>query len=56
MKFNPDPVIKSAFRLSKAAKILQETKEPGLFEYIKRESTILVRRAIKLWWQLRFGR
>ena len=56
MKFNTDPVIKSAWRLSQAAKKLQETQEPGLFELIKRESTILVRRAINLWWQLRFGR
>lgn len=56
MKFNTDPVIRSAYRLSAAAKRLQETQEPGLFELIKRESTILVRRSIKLWWQLRFGR
>ena len=56
MKFNPDPVIRSAYRISEAAKKLKETQEPGLFDLIKRESTILVRRAIKLWWQLRFGR
>jgi len=56
VKFNTDPVIRSAWRLSQATKKLQETQELGLFELIKRESTILVRRSIKLWWQLRFGR
>jgi len=56
VKFNTDPVIRSAWRLSEAVKKLQETQEQGLFEFIKRESTILVRRAINLWWQLRFGR
>ena len=56
MKFNTDAVIKSAYRLGIAAKKLQETQDPAVFGFIKKESGYLVRRAIALWFRLRFGR
>ena len=56
MKFNPDSVIRSAYRISRATKMLQETQDPLLFKVIKRESTYLVQRSIALWFRLRFGR
>ena len=56
MKFNMDSVIKSAYRLAAAAKKLQETQDPAVFEFIKKESSYLVRRSISLWFRLRFGR
>lgn len=54
MKFNPDPVIKSAFRMSKLTKELQKTQDPGIFELIRKESGILAQRAIALWLKLNF--
>ncbi len=54
MKFNPDPVIKSAFRLSKLTKELQEKQDPGVVELIRKESGILAQRAMALWLILNF--
>ncbi len=56
MKFNTDAVIKSAYRLGIAAKKLQETQDPAVFEFIKKESGYLLRRSIALWVRLKFGR
>ncbi len=56
MKFNTDAVIKSAYRLGVAAKKLQETQDPTVFEFIKKESGYLLRRSIALWFRLKFGR
>ena len=54
VKFNPDPVIKSAFRMSKLTKLLQENQDPDVFELIRKESGILAQRAIALWLILNF--
>ncbi len=56
MKFNTDAVIKSAYRLGIAAKKLQETQDPAVFEFIKKESGYLLRRSIALGFRLRFRR
>ena len=54
MKFNPDPVIKSAFRISKLTKLLQQNQDPDVFEAIRKESGILAQRAVALWLTLNF--
>ena len=54
MEFNPDPAIKSAFRMSKLTKELQEKQDPGVFELIRKESGILAQRAMALWLILNF--
>ena len=54
MKFNPDPVIKSAFRMSKLTKLLQQNQDPDVFEHIRKESGILAQRAMALWLTLNF--
>ena len=54
VSFNPDPAIKSAFRMSKLTKELKEKQDPGVFELIRKESGILAQRAIALWQVLNF--
>ncbi len=46
----------SVLRLGKAEKKWQETGDLLLLAFIKRESGVLLRQAIKLWWRLRFSR
>jgi hypothetical protein len=53
---------KSAHRLQEAEKLLDfefaraEDREQNIYHFIKVESTLLLRLAWKLWWQLRFNR
>ena len=54
VKFNPDPVIKSAFKISKLTKLLQDNQDPDVFEHIRKESGILAQRAMALWLVLNF--
>ena len=49
-------ILKSAKRLVEGEQELKETKDPIWIGFLKRESNILVRRALKLWFRLRFGR
>ncbi len=56
VKFNTDSIVRSTYRLAVAAKKLQETQDPAVFEFIKKESGYLLRRSIALWFRLRFGR
>ena len=54
MKFNPDPVLRSAYRLGHISKRLKETGDEALFPLLKRESSILLRRAFRFWLKMRF--
>lgn len=55
MKFDPDSVLRSAVRVGEICRKIKESPdpEPGLFLILKRESTYLVRRAIRFWFSLR---
>ena len=54
MKFNPDSVIKSAYRLAKLAQKVKDTQDPNIFLLLKRESAFLLRRSFEFWLSLRF--
>lgn len=47
IRFNPDPVIKSMFRISELCKLIKKDQDPIAFWVLKRESQILVERAVK---------
>ena len=49
-------ILKSAQRLATAEKEYIEKPDPLWIEFLKRESSILLRRAFKFWWKIRFGR
>ncbi len=53
MNFNPDSLIRSVVRFSKMAKLLQQEQQYDLLPLIQKESTIMVRRAIGLWFAVR---
>ena len=61
MKFNPDSLLRSAVRIGEICRKIKEAPDPelgpsvtpGLFILLKRESTYLVRRAIRFWFSLR---
>ena len=55
MKINIDPVITSAHRLGKIAKLLQETHSTEYFPLFRKEVNILLRRTFKLWLGLKLG-
>ena len=47
-------ILKSAQRLVEGEQQLKETKDPIWISFLKRESNLLLRRTLKVWWQLRF--
>ena len=49
-------ILKSAKRLVEGEQGLKETEDPLWIAFLKKESNILVRRALKFWFRLRFGR
>jgi hypothetical protein len=53
--YNADPVIKSLRRLVELSSILQNHNDPDIYAGIKRESSILLRRTVKLWINIRIG-
>lgn len=55
INYSPDPVVKSLRRLVELSKILQRHNDADIYAGIKKESTILLRRTIKLWVAIRVG-
>jgi len=53
---NTDSITTSLDRFKEGRQKLLETKDPIWFDFLKSESKILLRRAFKLWWNVRFGR
>lgn len=56
IKFNPDSILRSAFRLGEISKELKEKQDPNLFLLLKRESSYLLQRTITFWLKLRIRR
>jgi len=54
--FGIGSLINSATRLAQGCTELLKKRDPLMLKFLKRESSILVTRAIKVWWNLRFGR
>jgi len=50
------PIYKSSGRLQQGELQLKSTNDPVWFGFLKRESGILLRRAICYWFKIRFGR
>jgi hypothetical protein len=46
-------ILKSAQRIKAATEALAKKPDPGTLKAIRRESTILVIRAWRLWWRVR---
>lgn len=55
INYSPDPVTYSLRRLVDLSKYLQQHKDKEIYLAIKRESTNLLRRAVWLWMEIRFG-
>lgn len=55
-RINARSVLRSAERLVQAEDKFKETRDPAWLFVLKRESSILVRRAIRAWLRLRFRR
>ena len=55
MKSIGNSILEAAKRFVDGEQKLKETKDPIWIGFLKRESNILLRRAITLWWRLRFG-
>ena len=53
---NAKSVLRSAERLVEGEEHYKETGEPVWILFLKKESSILVRRAVKVWLNLRFRR
>ena len=55
-KFNPDPVIKSTRRLQQDANLIKNGghQDPILFYSIRKETKLLLWRALKLWFDVRW--
>ena len=49
-------VLRSAQRLVEGEQELKKTRDPIWIGFLKRESGILLRRAIRVWFRIRFGR
>jgi len=47
--FNPDPVIKSVFNISKLSKLVKETNGSDYFVQLQAESRVLLQESFKLW-------
>jgi len=53
---NAKSVLRSAERLVQAEDKFKETRDPAWLWFLKIESSILARRAIKIWFKIRFRR
>lgn len=49
-------ILTSAQRIKEAEDELAKKHDPLLVKFLKRESTILLRRAWRLWWKIRLRR
>ena len=56
MKINARSALRSAERLAEAEEYYNKTGDPFWLLFLKKESYILLRRAFKIWFSLRFGR
>jgi len=56
MKTLGKSILRSAQRLAEGEQKLNETGDPVWFGFLKRESSILLRRSFSFWWRIRFRR
>lgn len=56
MKTPGRSILRSAERLAEGEEKLKQTGDPVWIGFLKRESSILLRRAFKFWWRIRFRR
>lgn len=54
--FGIGSMINSARRMARGYQELARKGDPLMLQFLQRESSILLGRAIKVWWNLRFGR
>lgn len=54
--FGIGSMINSATRLAQGCTELLKKRDPLMLAFLKRESSILLCRGLKVWWNLRFGR
>lgn len=54
--FGIGSLMNSITRMSEGYHDLAKKRDPLMLQFLHRESSILLGRAIKVWWNLRFGR